>query len=64
MIFVMLMLIVFAIVGTFTLGIVSPLIAIILAIDDYQKGEGQSGFISAEMWAAKSFCLLFFDPRI
>ena len=48
-IFVILMLIVYAIVGTFTLGIESLLIAVILAIDGYQKGQGQKGFIGAEM---------------
>jgi uncharacterized membrane protein YvbJ len=48
-IFVILMLIVYVIVGTFTLGIVSLVIAIVLAIDGYQKGQGQKGFISAEM---------------
>jgi hypothetical protein len=31
------------------LGILTLLIAIVLAIDGYQKGEGQRGFIQAEM---------------
>lgn len=47
--FVIIMLIVFAIVGTFTLGLVELVIAVILAIDGYQKGQGQKGFIGAEL---------------
>lgn len=48
-IFVILMLIIFVIVARFTFGTVSLLIAVILAIDGYQKGQGEKGFIGAEM---------------
>jgi len=41
--------IVYFLFGYFTVGILSLIIAIILAIDGYQKGQGQRGFISAEM---------------
>jgi len=37
------------IIGYFTLGIGPVIIIVVLAIDGYQKGKGQKGFISAEM---------------
>lgn len=46
--FVLITLIVYAILSIFFFGILSLLIAIVLAIDGYQKGEGQRGFIQAE----------------
>jgi ribosomal protein L40E len=47
--FVVILLVVYAILGFFTFGILSLIIAVILAIDGYQKAEGQKGFISAEL---------------
>ena len=47
--FIILMLIVYFILGFFTAGIITLIIAVVLAIDGYQKGQGQKGFISAEM---------------
>jgi len=49
MLFIILMLIVYFIVGFFTAGIIALIIAVVLAVDGYQKGQGQKGFISAEM---------------
>lgn len=46
--FVIVAFIVYAIVGTFTVGLVALLIAVILAIDGYQKAQGQRGFVPAE----------------
>lgn len=48
-VFVILALIVYAVIGFFTIGLVELLIAVILAIDGYQKGQGQKGFISGEL---------------
>jgi hypothetical protein len=48
-VFVIVAVILYVILGLFTVGILSLLIAIVLAIDGYQKGEGQRGFILAEM---------------
>jgi hypothetical protein len=47
-VFVVLALVIYLIVGVFTLGIVSFIFAILLAVDGWQKGSGQKGFISAE----------------
>ena len=47
--FIILMLIVYFILGFFTAGILELIIAVALAIDGYQKGQGQKGFISAQM---------------
>ena len=46
--FVIAMLVVYFLIGLFTFGTISLIIAIVLAIDGYQKGQGQRGFISAE----------------
>jgi len=46
--FVVAMLVVYAVLGFYTAGIISLIIAIVLAIDGYQKGQGQRGFISVE----------------
>jgi len=46
--FVVAMLVVYAVLGFYTAGIISLIIAIVLAIDGYQKGHGQRGFISVE----------------
>ena len=46
--FVILMIIVYVILGIFTVGIIPLIIAIVLAIDGYQKANGQKGFIGAE----------------
>jgi hypothetical protein len=48
-IFIIIALIIYLILGIFTFGILELLLAIILAIDGYQKGQGQKGFIAAEM---------------
>ena len=47
--FVIIMFILFAVIGTFTLGLLELLLAEILAIDGNQKGQGQKGFIGAEL---------------
>jgi hypothetical protein len=47
-IFVVLALVIYFIVGLFSLGIVPFILAILLAVDGWQKGSGQKGFISAE----------------
>jgi uncharacterized membrane protein YvbJ len=47
-VFVVLLLVIYFIVGTFTIGILTFIIAIVLAVDGWQKGSGQKGFISAE----------------
>ena len=46
--FVVLIFVVSVVVGIFTVGLLSFLIAIVLAIDGYQKGTGQKGFIGAQ----------------
>jgi len=46
--FVVLTLIFYIILGYFTAGILTLIIAILLAVDGYLKGEGQKGFISVE----------------
>jgi len=48
-VFVILALIVYIVVAVFTAGIVSVLIALLLAYDGYRKANGQKGFIPAEM---------------
>jgi hypothetical protein len=47
-VFVVLALVVLIVVGVLTFGLVSLLLAILLAADGYEKGTGQRGFISAE----------------
>jgi hypothetical protein len=47
-VFVVLALLIYVIIGFFTVGIVSFILAILLAVDGWQKGNGQKGFISAE----------------
>lgn len=49
MVFVILALIVYIILGYFTIGVLTLIIAILLAVDGYQKAEGQRGFIQAKM---------------
>jgi len=46
--FVVFAIVVYFVLGYLTLGIVTLIAAVLLAIDGYQKGEGQKGFISAE----------------
>ncbi len=46
--FVIAMVVVYLLIGFFTLGLVSLILAILLAVDGYQKGMGQKGFIGAE----------------
>jgi uncharacterized membrane protein YvbJ len=46
--FVAVMFILYVVLGFFTFGILSLLIAIALAIDGYQKGSGQKGFVDAQ----------------
>lgn len=46
--FVILMIIVYFVVGIFTEGILTLIIAIVLAIDGYQKAKGKPGFIGAQ----------------
>jgi hypothetical protein len=47
-VFVVLALVIYLIVGVFTIGIVTFIFAILLFVDGWQKGSGQKGFISAE----------------
>lgn len=47
-VFVVLALVIFIVLGVFTAGIVSFIFAILLAVDGYQKGSGGKGYISAE----------------
>jgi uncharacterized membrane protein YvbJ len=49
MLFVVILVVAYFVVGFFTFGIISLIIAIVLAIDGYQKGQGEKGFISAEL---------------
>jgi len=46
--FVVIALLLYIILGFFTVGILSFVIAIVLAIDGWQKADGQKGFINAE----------------
>jgi len=46
--FVVALLILYFLVGFFTAGILSLIVAVVLAVDGYQKGQGQKGFITAE----------------
>ena len=48
-VFVILMFVLFAVIGFFTIGLLELLLAVILAIDGYQKCQGQKGFIGAEL---------------
>ncbi|MGH9918423.1 MAG: hypothetical protein ACRD6W_06100 [Nitrososphaerales archaeon] len=47
-VFVVLALVLEIILGIFTIGILSFVFAILLAVDGWQKGNGGKGFISAE----------------
>ncbi|HVB95769.1 MAG TPA: zinc-ribbon domain-containing protein [Nitrososphaerales archaeon] len=47
-VFVVLALVIYFILGIFTLGILPFILAIVLAVDGWQKGSGQKGFINAE----------------
>jgi hypothetical protein len=47
-VFVVLALVIYFIVGLFTIGILPFILAIVLAFDGWQKGNGQKGFINAE----------------
>jgi zinc-ribbon domain len=47
-VFVVITFIAYIIFGLFAFGIITLIIAIVLAIDGYQKGDGQRGFIPAE----------------
>jgi len=47
-VFVVLALVIYLIIGVFTFGIVSFIFAILLLVDGWQKGSGQKGFINAE----------------
>jgi hypothetical protein len=47
-VFVVLALVIYLIIGVFTFGIVSFVFAILLLVDGWQKGSGQKGFINAE----------------
>ncbi|MDA4123614.1 MAG: zinc-ribbon domain-containing protein [Thaumarchaeota archaeon] len=46
--FVLIALVIFIVLGRFTLGLASLVFAILLAVDGWQKGGGGKGFISAE----------------
>lgn len=46
--FVVLMIIVYFVVAIFTIGLLTLIIAIVLAIDGYQKAKGKSGFVGAQ----------------
>jgi hypothetical protein len=47
-VFVILTLVVYFLIGIFSIGLATLVLAILLAIDGYQKGQGHKGFISAE----------------
>jgi hypothetical protein len=47
-VFVVLALIIYVGLGYFTLGIVTLVVAVLLAVDGWQKGSGEKGFIAAE----------------
>ncbi len=46
--FVVAMIVVYFLLGIFTVGLVSLVVAVVLALDGYQKGSGQKGFITVE----------------
>ena len=46
--FVIVMLVVYLLIAIFTFGLGTLLLAIILAIDGYQKAKGETGFVSAQ----------------
>ena len=46
-VFVVLVLVVYILIGVATLGIITLILAILFAVDGYQKGKGSKGFISA-----------------
>ena len=46
--FVVLMFIVYVLLGFVTLGIVTFVLAILFAVDGYQKGSGQKGFVTVQ----------------
>jgi hypothetical protein len=47
-IFVVLAIVIYFILGILTTGIVTFIFAILLALDGWQKGDGEKGFINAE----------------
>jgi len=47
-VFVVLALIFYGVLGFYTVGIVTFVLAILLAVDGWQKGSGGKGFITAE----------------
>jgi len=47
-IFIILAIIAYLLTGWFTYGIVTVIIAILFAIDGFEKADGQRGFVSAE----------------
>lgn len=47
-VFVVLALVIYFVLGIFTLGILPFILAIMLGVDGWQKGSGQKGFINAE----------------
>jgi hypothetical protein len=48
LVFVLIALIFYIILGVFTVGLLPLIVAIVLAVDGWQKADGQKGFISAE----------------
>ena len=46
-VFVVLVLVVYILIGVATLGIITLILAILFAVDGYQKGKGSKGFINA-----------------
>lgn len=47
-VFVVLALIIYIGLGYFTIGVVTFIVAVLLAVDGWQKGSGQKGFVTAE----------------
>ncbi len=47
-VFVVLALVVYILIGVATLGIVTLIVAILLAVDGYEKGKGKKGYISTQ----------------
>lgn len=47
--FVIVALVVYIVLGIFTIGLLTLLAAILLAVDGYQKAKGKAGFIRAQM---------------
>ena len=45
--FVMIMVLAYFLLGIFSFGLLSLVLAILLSVDGYQKGLGQKGFVSA-----------------